>query len=189
MRQYVGDRLPEFTEAQKASLFGSTDFFALQHYSTKWIASSTEREDDSDYFGDQRVSEFVCNPYNNTPIGRPAESEWLYVYPPGIRNTVKWVADRYGNPPLYITGNGVDAPGEDGKAKDEAVEDWFRVKYYDEYIWNVLNAKNEGIDIKGYFAWSLLDCFEWDDGYAKVWRLGLNWNIHRHFRYILLIVL
>ena len=113
-----------------------------------------------------------CNPYNGTPIGRPADSEWLVAVPWGIYEVLKWIEDRYRNPPVFITENGCDVPGEEGLSLEELLADEYRVRFLDGYIWNVLRAKEDGSDIRGYFAWSLLDNFEWANGYDK--RFGLH---------------
>jgi len=58
------------------------------------------------------------------------------------------------------------------KPIEEALEDTFRVNYYREYLKEVSKAiYDNGVNVKGYFAWSLMDNFEWGDGYSK--RFGL----------------
>lgn len=67
-----------------------------------------------------------------------------------------WLADRYGNPPIYVTENGVDVPGEADLPLDEALRDSFRVLYFKGYLRHVARAQDAGVDVRGYFAWSLL---------------------------------
>ena len=97
------------------------------------------------------------------------ETGWE-VYPDALATVLVWVRDRYGDIPLYITENGAafyDAP----HAIDGAVEDPLRVAYYRWHLRAVRDAMRRGIGVRGYFAWSLLDNFEWSLGYAK--RFGI----------------
>jgi beta-glucosidase len=73
------------------------------------------------------------------------------------------VSNEYTKIPLYVT--------ENGMAEVEGDDDPRRVKYYDEHLKAVLAAREAGADVRGYFAWSLLDNYEWAEGYNK--RFGL----------------
>ena len=90
------------------------------------------------------------------------------VYPQGIYQILKQFADYKNLPPIIITENG--AAFED-VVQNGRVHDQKRVQFYQEYLKNVLKAKREGIDIRGYFAWSFMDNFEWAEGYGP--RFGL----------------
>src|SRR6185503_7800411 len=97
------------------------------------------------------------------------ETGWE-VYADGLYDTLKWVTDRYGRIPLFVTENGAafyDAP----QTIDGAVEDPLRVAYYRTHLRAVHRALCEGVDLRGYFAWSLLDNYEWSLGYSK--RFGI----------------
>jgi len=81
-----------------------------------------------------------------------------------------WVKERYGNPAIYITENGAaffDPPTADGGR----IQDPLRVAYLREHIRALHAALMAGVDLRGYFAWSLLDNFEWSLGYSK--RFGI----------------
>jgi beta-glucosidase len=81
-----------------------------------------------------------------------------------------WVTERYGNPAIYITENGAafyDPPHTiDGK-----VEDPLRLEYYRQHLRATHDAMQKGADVRGYYAWSLLDNYEWAHGYSK--RFGI----------------
>jgi beta-glucosidase len=105
------------------------------------------------------------------------ETGWE-VFPPALTRALLWVKQRYGDPslrsgralPLYITENGAafyDPP----KPLDGQVDDPLRVHYYREHLRAAHEALSQGVDLRGYFAWSLLDNFEWSLGYAM--RFGL----------------
>ena len=80
------------------------------------------------------------------------------------------VKDRYGALPLYITENGA-AFSDPPHATDGQVDDPLRVWYLREHLRAAHDAIRQGVDLRGYFAWSLLDNFEWSYGYAK--RFGI----------------
>lgn len=98
------------------------------------------------------------------------------VYPAGLRDTLRWVRERYGPVPLYVTENG--AAFYDPPAADEGrVDDPLRVAYFRDHLRAVHQAIAAGVDVRGYFAWSLLDNFEWAHGYDQ--RFGI---VHVDFR-------
>jgi len=80
-------------------------------------------------------------------------------------DTLVWVKERYGNPTMYVTENGaafVDPPVAEGGL----LADPLRVDYLREHITAIHAAIARGVDLRGYFVWSLLDNFEWSHGYS-----------------------
>jgi len=97
------------------------------------------------------------------------ETAWE-VYPQGLTDTLLWVKKRYGDLPLYVTENGAaffDPPTVEG----DQLEDPLRVAYLREHVRAIHAALEQGVDLRGYFVWSLLDNFEWALGYSK--RFGI----------------
>lgn len=90
------------------------------------------------------------------------------VYPEGIYKIIKQFAAYKGCPPIIVTENGSAFKDtlENGRVRDEK-----RIKFYQDYIGQVLRAKKEGVDIRGYFCWTFMDNFEWAEGYHP--RFGL----------------
>ena len=91
------------------------------------------------------------------------------VYPQGLEDILVRVADDYGPEKIYVTENGsawVDNPDSDG-----LVDDVERMQYLESHIGACAAARRRGAPIAGYFAWSLIDNFEWAYGYDK--RFGL----------------
>jgi beta-glucosidase len=101
--------------------------------------------------------------------GLHTQTKWE-VYPEGLAATLTWVRDRYGAVPLYVTENGAafaDVPPVEGAE----VDDPLRVAYLRDHLRAAHRAIDAGVDLRGYFAWSLLDNFEWSGGFSK--RFGL----------------
>jgi beta-glucosidase len=97
------------------------------------------------------------------------ETGWE-VYPPALTAVLLWFKENYGPTPVYITENGAafyDPP----TAIDGAVNDPLRIHYLREHIRSVHRAIEQGVDVRGYFVWSLLDNLEWSHGYTK--RFGI----------------
>ena len=91
------------------------------------------------------------------------------VYPEALYKVLSWVKEEYGGIPIYITENG--ACYEDELTPDKKVHDAKRIEYYRKHFIQCHRAIESGVPLKGYFAWSLLDNFEWAEGYRK--RFGL----------------
>ena len=91
------------------------------------------------------------------------------VYPDAIHDILAWVHKSYGGPTLYITENG--APFEDVIESDGSINDDDRLDYLCEYLKACHRAIEEGVDLRGYYVWTLMDNFEWAFGYDK--RIGI----------------
>ncbi|OAY81538.1 Beta-glucosidase 13, partial [Ananas comosus] len=101
-----------------------------------------------------------------------------------MRQLLLYTKSKYSNPVIYITENGVDAYNNKTASLKEALNDRTRVSYYKKHLlyvrrairitWAVMLVYfSDGVDMRGYFTWSLLDNFEWVDGYSV--RFGINY--------------
>lgn len=91
------------------------------------------------------------------------------VYPAGLFELLFRLKQEYGNPTIYITENGAafdDAPPVDGRIHDDA-----RLAYLEQHLAVTAAAARVGVDVRGYFVWSLIDNFEWTHGYDR--RFGI----------------
>jgi beta-glucosidase len=111
-------------------------------------------------------------PFQMEPIpGYPVTAFGWPVIPAGLTELLTSLASRYGAalPPIYITENGcsvADEPDADGRIDDQP-----RIAYLDGHIRAVADAMRSGVDVRGYLVWSLMDNFEWAEGYHQ--RFGL----------------
>jgi beta-glucosidase len=111
-------------------------------------------------------------PLQMEPIpGYPVTAFGWPVIPAGLSELLTSLASRYGAalPPIYITENGcsvTDEPDADGRIDDQP-----RIVYLDGHIRAVADAMRSGVDVRGYLVWSLMDNFEWAEGYHQ--RFGL----------------
>ena len=97
-----------------------------------------------------------------TEMGWPVDAD-------GLRRLLVWLHETYpGLPPVYVTENGRAA---DDRVAGGAVDDTDRIRYLDGHLRALAHAVEAGVDVRGYFVWTLLDNFEWAAGYAK--RFGL----------------
>ncbi|KAF2319356.1 hypothetical protein GH714_015038 [Hevea brasiliensis] len=172
VKDLVGDRLLEFTDKESRLLRGSYDFLGLQYY-TSYYAKPNATVDPNHirYKTDGHIIETPYD-YDGKLIGPRAYSPWFYIFPKGIRHLLNYTKDTYNNPVIYITENGVDNENNESQPIGKALNDTFRIEYYQKHLWNVLRSLKEyKVNVKGYFAWSYLDNFEWNIGYTS--RFGL----------------
>ena len=116
------------------------------------------------YFSHDHQSGFVSCPAKDDEL---TAMGWE-IFPQGLTDILIDLNNQYSLPPIYITENGA---AMDDEIIDGKVEDTKRVAYFQSHLKAVDTAINQGVDIKGYFAWSLMDNFEWAEGYEK--RFGI----------------
>nr|XP_042137036.1 lactase-like protein isoform X3 [Peromyscus maniculatus bairdii] len=167
-------RLPTFSLQEKSYIKGTSDFLGLGHFTTRYI---TQRKYPShqgpSYQNDRDLVELV------DPNWPDMGSSWLYYVPWGFRRLLNFAQTQYGDPPIYVTENGASQKLHCTQFCDE-----WRIQYLKGYINEMLKAINDGVNIKGYTSWSLLDKFEWEKGYAD--RYGfyyVEFNVRNKPRY------
>jgi len=114
------------------------------------------------------------------PAGEYTAMDWE-VYPQGITDLLVRLATDYGSPVMYITENG--CAYEDVLAADGQVHDAKRVDYLRAHFSAAHKALEQGVRLRGYFAWSLMDNFEWAYGYSR--RFGITYVDYKTQRRIL----
>ncbi|MCW2247112.1 beta-glucosidase [Azospirillum fermentarium] len=153
-------RYPEPLEADFAPLTKAgdmetirqpVDFLGLNYYSRLYQRLTTDGLFGTGFDGPPEGT-------RRTGMGWPVE-------PDGLLEQLLELRDRYGNPPVYVTENGADYydwVGPEGK-----VEDGERIAFLRAHLAAAHQAIAQGANLKGFFAWTLLDNFEWAEGYAR----------------------
>ncbi len=151
-----GEAWPEPAAEDMARIREPVDFVGVNYYTRRVV-----RHDDA------------APPLHWSPVPVPhavtMETGWE-VFPAGLTRALRWVRERYGEIPIYVTENG-SAFADPAKPVDGAVDDPLRVRCYRDHLLALQDALRQGVDVRGYFAWSLLDDFEWSRGYSL--RFGL----------------
>lgn len=156
LKEIFGDAWPEFPAEDFQLTKQPVDFVGINYYTR-----SVVKHDDDGY------------PCHATRVRQAnvthTETDWE-VYEQGLVDTLMWFKHRYGDLPLYITENGAafyDPPVAEG----DVVEDPLRIAYLRKHLRALHECIEAGVNLKGYYAWSLLDNLEWSLGFAK--RFGL----------------
>jgi beta-glucosidase len=153
--QREGANAPK-VEAGDMKIIGSPlDFVGLNVYTPEYVRADSSP---AGYAIEKRPSSY---PH--------MASDWLYIGPEVIYWAVRNVSDIWKPPALYITENGCSS---DDVIVRGRIEDTDRVMYLRNHLTQLHRAASEGYPIKGYFLWSLLDNYEWADGYSK--RFGIH---------------
>uniref|UniRef100_A0A5B7ATG9 Putative strictosidine beta-D-glucosidase n=1 Tax=Davidia involucrata TaxID=16924 RepID=A0A5B7ATG9_DAVIN len=180
MRHNVGPRLPHFTPAESKKLKGSYDFIGVNYYTSRY---AKDNQDGPPHHGHQGHGHPPSPPSYNTDIkvtqstkrpdspdgvliGPVAAPTWLNIYPDGIYKLLVKIQNKYGNPLVYVTENGVAEDNDNKLTVPKALVDETRKRYLDLHLRSLLDAIRKGANVKGYFYWSFLDTFEWADGYT-----------------------
>ncbi|ESQ39706.1 hypothetical protein EUTSA_v10001184mg, partial [Eutrema salsugineum] len=182
MRQIVGSRLPNFTEAEAKLVKGSYDFLGLNYYVTQYAQPSNNIVPPEKHTA--MMDSGTTLTYKNArgeligPLFSKEEDETKnsYYYPKGIYYVMDHFKTRYGDPLIYVTENGISTPGEE--TREEAVADSKRIDYLCSHLCFLRKViKEKRVNVKGYFAWSLGDNYEFCKGFTV--RFGLsyvNWG-------------
>lgn len=155
MLEMLGAALPEGYEEDMETISVPVDFLGVNNYTRNVIANDPESA--------------VVETREVKPTGRPYTEMGWEVYPEGMYELLTRLHRDYAPPRLYVTENGAAFP--DRVSADGRVHDPQRVDYLREYIAQAHRALEEGVPLKGYFVWTLLDNFEWAYGYSK--RFGI----------------
>ncbi|XP_009993621.1 PREDICTED: lactase-like protein [Chaetura pelagica] len=167
LKNYVGrksskqglgtSRLPTFSAQEKNYIKGTSDFLGIGHFTTRYVTQkSSPLLQVRSYDTDSDLAQLVDPKW---PAPGP---KWLYSVPWGFRRLLNFIKTQYGNPLIYVTENGVSEKVQCTQLCDE-----WRIEYLKGYINEMLKALNDGVNVKGYTAWSLLDQFEWNKGFSE----------------------
>lgn len=146
--ELVGDHMPKIQDGDMALIVQKLDFLGINFYSRNLISAQGQ--------------------IRPVPGAEYTEMRWE-VHAPALRRLLNRVHRDYRLPPVYITENG--AAFQDEVSGDGAVHDPRRLDYLKNHFIQTRLAMQDGVDVRGYFVWSLLDNFEWGHGFTK--RFGI----------------
>ncbi|KAJ8715639.1 hypothetical protein PYW07_010121 [Mythimna separata] len=159
---FFRSRLPEFTPEEVDYVKGTSDLFGLNHYTTFLVYRNESVQGTHD----------VPSMHDDLGNVHYQLSEWEYggmsvnmrVVPWGFYKLLTQIREDFNNPPVFITENGYSTfPGLEDTST--------RIAFLRQYLSALLDAVDEGSDIRAYSVWSLMDNFEWMMGYSS--RFGL----------------
>jgi beta-glucosidase len=156
MREIFGEAWPEWSDEDMRLIKQPIDFLGVNYYTRR-----VERDYPENL------------PLRTKHVPQPqhieTDTKWE-VFPEALTKILLWATERYGKPAIYITENGAafyDPP----HTIDGRVEDPLRVDYFRQHLRAAHEAMKNGVNLKGYYAWSLLDNYEWAHGHSK--RFGI----------------
>ncbi|MFJ8029748.1 GH1 family beta-glucosidase [Streptomyces sp. NPDC096032] len=156
----MGELMPGDVESDLAVIGEPLDWYGVNYYAPTRVGAPGGGE--SEYGGVTLPDEL---PFSLREIeGRPVTDFGWPVVPEGLTELLCGFRERYGDrlPPIVVTENGCSYEG---------VDDQDRIAYLDAHLRALHAASKAGVDVRGYFVWSLMDNFEWAEGYAR--RFGL----------------
>jgi len=155
--QMTGANAPKWEPDDFKAIGSKLDFVGFNVYAPEWVRAS------------DAALGFTVEPH---PATYPhMDSPWILVGPEALYWAVRNPYDLWKPEGIYITENGCSSA--DVLTPQGRVDDIDRVMYLRNYITHLHRAVSEGVPVKGYFLWSLLDNFEWADGYSK--RFGIHY--------------
>ena len=156
LRDIYGSAWPEFPPSDLALIRQPLDFVGINYYKRGVVRDDPAAVPARDGYVRQ-----LHHPHT--------ELDWE-IYPPGLTRILQWVRDRYGDIALYVTENGA-AFADPPAPVNGRVHDPQRVDYLRDHLLAARAAIESGVNLRGYYVWSLLDNFEWAEGYTK--RFGI----------------
>jgi len=161
MREIFGEAWPEWPAKDMELIREPIDFLGINYYTRNVVQNDDKAWPVRACAVRQKQATYT-------------ETGWE-MFPQGLTDTLVWIKQRYGAIPQYVTENGA-ALFDPPVAEDGRIDDPLRVAYFRDHLGAIAEAIRQGVDLRGYFAWSLLDNLEWSLGYSK--RFGI---VHVNF--------
>jgi beta-glucosidase len=147
----VQDFAPVIADSDLATMHQPVDYIGVNYYGPSWVANILES-----LFGAW---------FSAMPQGTPVTAMGWPVDAGGLTEVLNDLRNSYGDLPIYVTENG--ACYDESTSADGVVQDAQRVAYLRDHIAAAHQALAAGVKLRGYFVWSLLDNFEWREGFSR----------------------
>uniref|UniRef100_A0A1B0CYE3 Uncharacterized protein n=1 Tax=Phlebotomus papatasi TaxID=29031 RepID=A0A1B0CYE3_PHLPP len=156
-------RLPQMSLDTVKLLRGSADFLGLNYYTSRLVEMDPNPFNGKAFIlNDTRIIQSRAAHWPR------AKSEWLYSAPEGFRELLRWIKKEYNNPDVIIT--------ENGWSDDGQLDDIERIEYLKRHLKEILGAiQQDGCNVKGHTTWSILDNFEWMQGFTEKFGI-VSWD-------------
>ena len=151
MPAIFGDAWPEFPAAEVEAIREPIDFVGVNYYTRRVVKHDPET--------------WFMNAARVPMEDALTMTTGWEVHPESLTRTLLWVRERYGAIPIYVTENG-GAFEDPPTASGGIVDDPLRVACLEGHLAAIAGAMQAGVDVRGYYVWSLLDNFEWGSGYS-----------------------
>ena len=161
MKEIFGEAWPDWPQEDFDLIRQPIDFLGLNYYTRNVVKH------------DPQSWPLWASPVKQTQATY-TETGWE-VFPQGLTDTLTWMKQHYGDLPIYITENG-SAFYDPPKAHNGVIDDPLRVDYLRQHLNAIRAAIGEGVNVRGYYGWSLMDNLEWSLGFSK--RFGM---VHVNF--------
>ncbi|XP_023019417.2 cytosolic beta-glucosidase [Leptinotarsa decemlineata] len=157
-------RLPAFSQEEIELIKGTYDFLAVNHYTTYMVSAL---EDPNHVGGVSWDEDSGVNSYQKS-TWKTAAIDWFKIVPWGFGKLLRWLKHTYGDKEIVITENGVsDTTG--------TLRDQHRIDYLQSYMSHMVDAIYDGVNVTSYTVWSIIDNFEWNQGFnAKLGMYYIN---------------
>ncbi|ESQ29244.1 hypothetical protein EUTSA_v10024134mg [Eutrema salsugineum] len=169
----LGSNLPRFSRMEMENIRKSgLDFVGINHYTSYFVQDclfSTCNAGDGAFKAEGFA--LKLDRKGNVSIGELTDVNWQHIHPEGFQKMLNYLKNRYHNITMFITENGFGDLQKPETTVKELLNDTKRIQYMSGYLDALQSAIRDGANVKGYFAWSLLDNFEWLYGYKL--RFGL----------------
>jgi beta-glucosidase len=162
---YYGERGADLSFVQDGDLYrisAPIDFLGVNYYFRHTIRDAPDEDAPGVPFADLDARPIVPHAAEKTAMGWPVDPE-------GLTEMLVRITEEYADVPLYVTENGRAV--NDYVDPEGGVDDEERISYLDAHFRAAREAMERGADLRGYMVWSLLDNFEWAEGYSK--RFGI----------------
>ena len=149
-------------DGDEAVINAPIDLLGINFYTPSYVSARPGQPASPDAPGTEGIA-------FRKPVGPITDIGWQ-IEPGALTRLLDRIHQDYPGTPMMITENGAAYP--DGPSADDGqIHDRNRIEYFDGHLRACLDAISHGVDLRGYFAWSLMDNFEWAEGYAK--RFGI----------------
>ena len=153
--QDYGADVPEVQAGDMETIHQSLDFFGLNYYTRRVVHDPAGGE-----------GKLLHQRDDHNVSGRDWE-----IYPRGLYDLLTWLHENYPEiPEIYVTENGISL---EDRVENGSIADPGRIRFLQQHFQAALDAFGQGVPLKGYFVWSLMDNFEWAFGYDS--RFGLTY--------------